>query len=151
MSQHPGRTLTETRFGKLGSGQDTVLIGDAEYDVGRRSRGSTWRWKIAGRLISSELRKDISASATTTGRTSASWRMNSTPRSLLSPNTAPTSPSGSAKTPTSRCSRLFHFAARWSRATIFRHFQRSSFALFWLRSGLAFAHPQTGSLSYRSG
>ena len=33
MSEHRGRTLIETRFGKLGSGQDTVLIGDAEYDT----------------------------------------------------------------------------------------------------------------------
>ncbi len=33
MPQHPGRELIESRFGKLGSGQAAVMIGDAEYDV----------------------------------------------------------------------------------------------------------------------
>jgi hypothetical protein len=34
MTEHPGRKLIEERFGKLGSGKETVLIGDAEYDIG---------------------------------------------------------------------------------------------------------------------
>ena len=34
MADPRGRTLIEERFGKLGSGKDAVLIGDAEYDVG---------------------------------------------------------------------------------------------------------------------
>jgi hypothetical protein len=33
MSDLRGRALIEQRFGKLGSGKDTVLIGDAEYDI----------------------------------------------------------------------------------------------------------------------
>ena len=33
MSELRGRPLIESRFGKLGSGQDSVVIGDAEYDL----------------------------------------------------------------------------------------------------------------------
>jgi len=33
MSELRGRPLIENRFGKLGSGQDSVVIGDAEYDL----------------------------------------------------------------------------------------------------------------------
>jgi len=33
MSDLRGRPLIENRFGKLGSGQDSVVIGDAEYDL----------------------------------------------------------------------------------------------------------------------
>ena len=33
MSDLRGRPLIESRFGKLGSGQDSVVIGDAEYDL----------------------------------------------------------------------------------------------------------------------
>ena len=33
MSDLHGRALIETRFGKLGSGQKSVVIGDAEYDI----------------------------------------------------------------------------------------------------------------------
>jgi hypothetical protein len=33
MSDLHGRALIETRFGKLGSGQKAVLIGDEEYDL----------------------------------------------------------------------------------------------------------------------
>jgi len=33
MSDLRGRSLIECRFGKLGSGQDSVVIGDAEYDI----------------------------------------------------------------------------------------------------------------------
>ncbi len=33
MSDLRGRLLIETRFGKLGSGQRSVVIGDAEYDL----------------------------------------------------------------------------------------------------------------------
>src|SRR5208283_2016739 len=33
MSDLRGRPLIESRFGKLGSGQDAVVIGDAEYDL----------------------------------------------------------------------------------------------------------------------
>jgi hypothetical protein len=33
MSDCRGRTVIENRFGKLGSGQDFVVIGDAEYDL----------------------------------------------------------------------------------------------------------------------
>ena len=33
MSELRGRALIESRFGKLGSGQDSVVIGDAEYDL----------------------------------------------------------------------------------------------------------------------
>ncbi|MBZ5628850.1 MAG: hypothetical protein LAO06_08285 [Acidobacteriia bacterium] len=34
MAELRGRALIEERFGKLGSGKETVLIGDAEYDIG---------------------------------------------------------------------------------------------------------------------
>src|SRR5208282_3854573 len=33
MSDLRGRPLIESRFGKLGSGRDSVVIGDAEYDL----------------------------------------------------------------------------------------------------------------------
>ena len=33
MSDLRGRSLIEHRFGKLGSGQNSVVIGDAEYDL----------------------------------------------------------------------------------------------------------------------
>jgi hypothetical protein len=33
MSDLRGRALIESRFGKLGSGQDSIIIGDAEYDI----------------------------------------------------------------------------------------------------------------------
>jgi hypothetical protein len=33
MSELRGRALIEHRFGKLGSGQSSVMIGDAEYDL----------------------------------------------------------------------------------------------------------------------
>ena len=33
MSDLRGRALIESRFGKLGSGQDSVVIDDAEYDL----------------------------------------------------------------------------------------------------------------------
>jgi len=33
MSELRGRPLIESRFGKLGSGRDSVVIGDAEYDL----------------------------------------------------------------------------------------------------------------------
>jgi hypothetical protein len=33
MSELRGRALIESRFGKLGSGRDSVVIGDAEYDL----------------------------------------------------------------------------------------------------------------------
>ena len=33
MSDLRGRALIESRFGKLGSGQKSVVIGDAEYDL----------------------------------------------------------------------------------------------------------------------
>lgn len=33
MSDLRGRALIESRFGKLGSGQDSIVIGDAEYDL----------------------------------------------------------------------------------------------------------------------
>ena len=33
MSDLRGRALIESRFGKLGSGQDSIVIGDAEYDI----------------------------------------------------------------------------------------------------------------------
>jgi hypothetical protein len=33
MSELRGRALIEHRFGKLGSGQASVMIGDAEYDI----------------------------------------------------------------------------------------------------------------------
>ena len=28
-----GRALIEQRFGKLGSGKDSILVGDADYDI----------------------------------------------------------------------------------------------------------------------
>ena len=33
MTDLRGRALIESRFGKLGSGRDSVVIGDAEYDL----------------------------------------------------------------------------------------------------------------------
>jgi hypothetical protein len=33
MSELRGRALIESRFGKLGSGEKSVMIGDAEYDL----------------------------------------------------------------------------------------------------------------------
>ena len=33
MSDLRGRPLIENRFGKLGNGQDSVVVGDAEYDL----------------------------------------------------------------------------------------------------------------------
>lgn len=56
MSDLRGRTLIEGRFGKLGSGQKSVVIGDAEYDlptlVARLDLGFEDSWPIDVQAVS---------------------------------------------------------------------------------------------------
>ena len=56
MSDLRGRALIESRFGKLGSGQKSVVIGDAEYDLPTLLARMDLNSKIAGRLTFSPYR-----------------------------------------------------------------------------------------------
>ncbi len=56
MADLRGRSLIEHRFGRLGSGQDSVVIGDAEYDLptllARLDLGFEDSWPVDVQVVS---------------------------------------------------------------------------------------------------